>query len=129
MGRPPVATYTFGAPRVGDLAFCEGYALATYRVVNRLDLVPEMPLASVRRMLPDKPRFTNEKILGKLKAMAERIPCYGHVKTLVYIDLDGEVIPDADIQPWRAHAVARAILELQKRGWDVTPLQKYHGTD
>src|SRR5205823_8259206 len=66
-GRPPVATYTFGAPRVGDPAFCAGYALPTYRVVNRLDLVPELPLASLKRLLPEKPRLTNGKILGSLK--------------------------------------------------------------
>jgi pimeloyl-ACP methyl ester carboxylesterase len=109
MGRAPVATYTFGAPRVGDRVFCAGYALPTYRIVNRLDLVPEMPLASVKRLLPEKPRFTNEKILGKLKRIAGRVPCYGHVKTFVYIDGDGMVTTDADVEPWHTHAVARAI--------------------
>src|SRR5207253_3472051 len=62
-GRPPVATYTFGSPRIGDRTFCAGYALPTYRVVNRLDLVPEMPLASLKRLLPKRPRLTNERIL------------------------------------------------------------------
>jgi hypothetical protein len=109
LGRPPVATYTFGAPRVGDPAFCAGYALPTYRVVNRLDLVPELPLASVKRLLPEKPRFTNEKILRRLKEMAARVPCYGHVKTLVYIDHDGVITTDADVEPWRAHAVIRVL--------------------
>jgi hypothetical protein len=109
MGRPPVATYTFGSPRVGDRAFCAGYRLPTYRVVNRLDLVPEMPLASVKRLLPKAPRLTNEKILGGLRRMAARVPCYGHVKTLVYIDMDGEISVDADVQPWQTYAVARAI--------------------
>jgi len=109
LGRPPVATYTFGSPRVGDRAFCAGYALPTYRVVNGLDLVPEMPLASMKRLLPAKPRFTNEKILGHLKKMARNVPCYGHVKTLVYIDPDGRIIVDARVQPWHAEAVARAM--------------------
>ena len=109
MGRPPVATYTFGSPRVGDRTFCAGYALPTYRVVNGLDLVPEMPLASAKRLLPDKPRFTNEKILGRLKRVAGRIRCYGHVKTFVYIDRDGVITMDADVEPWHAHAVAQAI--------------------
>jgi hypothetical protein len=108
-GCPPVATYTFGAPRVGDRNFCAGYTLPTYRVVNRLDLVPEMPLASVKRLLPEKPRFTNDRILGKLRQMARQVPCYGHVKTFVYIDRDGVIITDADVEPWHAHAVARAI--------------------
>ena len=109
MGRPPAAIYTFGAPRVGDRNFCAGYSLPTYRIVNGLDLVPEMPLASMKRLLPATPRFTNEKILGKLKAMARRVPCYGHVKTFVYIDRDGEITIDADVEPWHTFAVARAI--------------------
>jgi hypothetical protein len=108
-GRPPVAIYTFGSPRIGDRAFCAGYALPTYRVVNGLDLVPEMPLASVKRLLPQTPRFTNHKILGQLKRMARRVPCYGHVKTFVYIDRDGEITIDADVEPWHTHAVALAI--------------------
>jgi hypothetical protein len=109
LGRPPVAIYTFGSPRIGDPTFCAGYKLPTYRVVNRLDLVPELPLASMKGMLPQKARLSNEKILGKLKRMAERVPCYGHVDTFVYIDRDGVIIPDADIVPWPAHAVQRAI--------------------
>jgi pimeloyl-ACP methyl ester carboxylesterase len=108
-GRAPMATYTFGAPRVGDRAFCAGYALPTYRVVNRLDLVPEMPVASVKRLLPKRPRITNERILRQLTRMAARVPCYGHVKTFVYIDRDGEITIDAEVEPWHAHAVARAM--------------------
>lgn len=109
MGRPAVATYTFGSPRVGDAAFCAGYALPTYRVVNRLDLVPELPLASLKRLLPTKARFTRGKMLGRLRRMAARVPCYGHVKTFVYMDHDGAVTCDPDVEPWHAHAVARAI--------------------
>jgi hypothetical protein len=108
-GRPPVATYTFGSPRIGDRAFCAGYRLPTYRVVNGLDLVPEMPLASVKRLLPEKAKFTDGNILGSLKRMARRVPCYGHVKTFVYIDRDGLITIDADVEPWHTHAVARAI--------------------
>jgi hypothetical protein len=107
--RPAVATYTFGSPRIGDLTFCLGYSLPTYRIVNRLDLVPELPLASVKRLLPAAPRFTNHKIFGKLKQMARRVPCYGHVKKLVYIDMDGEITLDADVEPWHTYAVVRAI--------------------
>ncbi len=106
--RPPIATYTFGSPRVGDLRFCERYDLPTYRVVNRLDIVPEMPIASMKKLLHEKPKFS--KVLhGKLKQIADRAPCYGHVKTFVYIDMDDEITTDADVEPWREHAVARAI--------------------
>jgi hypothetical protein len=109
MGRPPIAVYTFGSPRIGDPGFCRGYAVPTYRVVNRLDLVPEMPLASLKRLLPLKPRLTNEKILRKLKQMAAKVPCYSHVKTFVYIDRDGVVTIDPDIEPWHIDAVARVL--------------------
>jgi dienelactone hydrolase len=108
-GTPPVAVYTYGSPRVGDRAFCVGYRIPTYRVVNRLDLVPEMPLASLKRLLPGKPVAGNGKFLGKLKQVVGRVPCYGHVKTLVYIDMDGEVTVDAEVEPWHAYAVARVI--------------------
>jgi pimeloyl-ACP methyl ester carboxylesterase len=109
LGRPPVATYTFGSPRVGDRAFCAGYRLPTYRVVNGLDLVPEMPLASLKRRLPAQFRAANPKLALGLKRIARNVPCYGHVRTFVYIDRDGAVTIDADVEPWHAHAVARAI--------------------
>ena len=42
--RPPLAVYTFGAPRVGDARFGETLAdVAAYRVVNRRDTVPRSP--------------------------------------------------------------------------------------
>jgi hypothetical protein len=109
MNRPPVAVYTFGSPRVGDRAFCAGYRLPTYRIVNRLDLVPEMPLASLKRLLPKTPRLTNDKILTQLKRLARTVPCYGHVKTFVYLDRDGDISIDSDVEPWHIHAVTRAI--------------------
>ena len=109
MGRPPLAVYTFGSPRIGDRAFCAGYRLPTYRIVNRLDLVPEMPLASVKRLLPKQVKFVDDKILTHLHKAARRVPCYGHVKTFVYIDRDGVITCDPDVEPWPAHAVARAI--------------------
>jgi pimeloyl-ACP methyl ester carboxylesterase len=112
--RPAVATYTFGAPRVGDPTFCDGYSLPTYRIVNRLDLVPEMPMASLKKLLPERARFTSEKILGRLKEMIERVPCYAHVKTFVYIDRDGAIIQDAQVEPWHTHAVARALVTRGK---------------
>jgi hypothetical protein len=109
IGLPPMAIYTFGAPRVGDHSFCSGYSLPTYRVVNHLDLVPELPLASMKRLLLAKLKLKDEKAHARIQQMAERVPCYGHVKSLVYIDSDGAITTDADIEPWHTHAVARAI--------------------
>lgn len=109
-GRPAVATYTFGAPRVGDAAFCRAYGLPTYRVVNRLDLVPEMPMASLKRLLPKQPaRLLSAAALARLERLAEKVRCYDHVNTLVYIDRDGAVEPDAEVEPWHVHAVQRAL--------------------
>jgi triacylglycerol lipase len=111
-GRPPGAIYTFGAPRVGDRNFCNGYRLNTFRVVNGLDLVPEMPLASLKRLLPAKPRFTNERILRRAKQIAARVPCYGHVRTLVHLT-DGQILLNSRCTAWHAQAVRDAI---DKRG-------------
>jgi pimeloyl-ACP methyl ester carboxylesterase len=109
IGRPPAAVYTFGAPRVGDLTFCAGYGLPTYRIVNCLDIVPELPLASLKRLLPEKSPFVSEKVLDKFTQMADRAGYYGHVKMLVYIDRDGVITPDAHVAPWHAQTVAQAI--------------------
>ena len=44
--RPPLAVYTFGAPRVGDAEFAETLAdVPCYRVVNRRDRAPNLPPA------------------------------------------------------------------------------------
>ncbi|MHC4814829.1 MAG: lipase family protein [Planctomycetota bacterium] len=41
--RPPVATYTFGAPRVGDPEFQQTLTTPLYRVVNHRDIVTTLP--------------------------------------------------------------------------------------
>jgi hypothetical protein len=63
----------------------------------------------MKRLLPEKAKFTDGTFLGSLKRMARRVPCYGHVKTFVYIGRDGLISIDADVEPWHTHAVARAI--------------------
>jgi triacylglycerol lipase len=42
-GRPVQQVMTFGAPRVGDAAFAQGYQLPTIRFVNHHDPVPWVP--------------------------------------------------------------------------------------
>ena len=112
IGRPPVATYTFGSPRIGDHAFCAGYELPTYRIVNRLDLVPEMPLSSQRKLLhrthaSDENLLTHQAIRPASRADT--------LKTLVYIDRDGQIVPDADVEPWRVQS--RAIATRGRVSW------------
>jgi triacylglycerol lipase len=109
LGRPAVATYTFGAPRVGDAAFCKSCMTPTYRVVNRLDLVPELPLASMRSLLPREPKPGARRFVENLGKLIDRVPCYGHVDTFVYLDRDGELTIGGNVEPWHAAAVARAI--------------------
>ncbi len=41
--RPPTATFTFGAPRVGDPGFVETLQRPLYRVVNHRDVVSSVP--------------------------------------------------------------------------------------
>src|SRR5262249_17768229 len=41
------AAYTFGSPRVGDPAFAGAYPATHFRVENRLDIVPHVPLAEL----------------------------------------------------------------------------------
>ncbi|MGC3969253.1 MAG: lipase family protein [Pirellulales bacterium] len=113
-GRPPTAVYTFGALRVGDLGFCNGYGVPTYRVVNRLDFVPELPLASAKLLLPPQLRAKFDDLRGPLRIVAERIFDYGHVRTLVYIHGDHSIAIDADVRPWNVEAVATALADRGK---------------
>lgn len=55
---PPVAVYTFGAPRVGDPGFVEGYAAGvetSWRVANRNDPVPGLPPRQVVNLEDGRP--------------------------------------------------------------------------
>jgi triacylglycerol lipase len=54
LSRPPIATYTFGSPRVGNQTFAEQclQGAALYRVVNHLDMICSVPRpVSVSRRL------------------------------------------------------------------------------
>ena len=50
-GVTPLATYTFGQPRVGGTAFAQGYRPAlsatTYRLVHGHDIVPSLPMSGL----------------------------------------------------------------------------------
>ncbi len=84
--------------------------MPTYRVVNRLELVPEIPLPSTAGLIPGQSRRgKGKKVLGTIRRMVEQVPSHGHVDTFVYIAHDGVVTEDADVEPWHRHAVARAV--------------------
>ena len=42
--RPPIV-YTYGAPRAGNIEYCNKYPIELYRVVNNNDMVPTVPPA------------------------------------------------------------------------------------
>lgn len=80
-----VACYTIGSPRVGDAVFreafdgfCTTYKWRNYRIVNRVDVVPEVPLAedelkflelfgTLAKMLGAKPKVTSGFVAGLAK--------------------------------------------------------------
>jgi hypothetical protein len=69
-------TYTYGSPRVGNLAFYEGYAAVNYRFVNNNDLVTHVPLETLLLGVPG---------VGMLPFV------YKHVGTLKYLDRHGRL--------------------------------------
>jgi hypothetical protein len=69
-------TYTYGSPRVGDLAFYEGYEPVNYRFVNNNDVVPHVPLETLLLGVPG---------VGMLPVV------YKHVGTLKYLDRHGRL--------------------------------------
>jgi triacylglycerol lipase len=107
------ATYTFGAPRVGDLAFCQAYTSFTCRVVNDLDWVPQVPLQGkeVRDLAGLLPKCTPEWI-RILVERAVRAPLYGHVDTLFHLDDDGRVSQQAAGLTWLGDYYRRSIQSL-----------------
>jgi hypothetical protein len=81
------ALYTFGSPRVGNLAFAQAFAssdIPHYRVVHHQDIVPHVPFA-----LP---------LIG-----------YEHVGDLKYLEYEDDgAYPDPEIAPAAANAPSNA---------------------
>jgi predicted lipase len=68
----PFAIYTYGQPRVGDLAFSKAFKLLEFRFVNNRDIVPTVPPRFIPGAFP--PAF------------------YTHVGTLEFFDADGNLV-------------------------------------
>ena len=80
------ATYTYGSPRVGNLAFYQGYRPLTYRFVNNNDLVPHVPLEFLIASIT----LVNLDELGP-PAQGLLHFVYKHVGTLKYMDRHGKL--------------------------------------
>jgi triacylglycerol lipase len=104
------ATYTFGAPRVGDAAFCGAYKAVTHRVVNDLDIVPLVPFeaAELQRLRASLPRRTPGWI-QKLVDGAAGGTDYRHVEQLVYIDARGQLRAGGSRPDWLVEYVRQAL--------------------
>ena len=108
------ACYTFGAPRVGDAAFCTAFKKPpTYRLVNNLDIVPLVPLSGAewtrsRHLLPP---FT-PKWIRTLVDRAAKSPLYGDVGELVYINRNGVISEGGQRPEWIPEYVRQAVTSL-----------------
>ena len=109
LGKAPRATYTFGAPRVGNRRFCEQYVATVYRVVNRLDMIPEYPVAAQRTTSSGENRPVGAGLLDAVKNLADDVFFYDHVQTLVHIGLDGCLTVGGEAHCWTTTALARAV--------------------
>jgi hypothetical protein len=109
------ATYTFGAPRVGDPEFCRTYTPFTCRVVNDLDIVPQVPLQGndVRGLIDHLPPFTPDWI-RKLVQHAVLAPPYGHVETLFHLDATGAISKQAAGSSWLRDYFERSLHSLAR---------------
>jgi triacylglycerol lipase len=90
MGIGPTAVYTYGSPRVGNVGFFDAYQCVNYRVVNRMDIVPHVPLQDILTQLNPPsvllPFLRSVDFLGKVT--------YKHVGTLELITAANELVHD-----------------------------------
>ena len=107
------ATYTFGAPRVGDPEFCRSYKPITCRVVNDLDVVPQVPLQAkdVQGLGDRLPPFTPDWIKALVR-QAVKSPAYGHVEALFHLDSAGNMSVEAAGSSWLGDYTQRALRSL-----------------
>jgi hypothetical protein len=85
-GLPVRAAYTYGSPRVGNLAFYDGYTPVNYRFVNNNDLVPHVPIEFLLLGVPLEDRaLFGHPVQGLVHFV------YKHVGTLKYLDRQGRL--------------------------------------
>jgi len=116
----PRATYTFGAPRVGNTAFCAALVKPPlYRVVNNLDIVPLVPLrgSETTDFRARLPRFTPQWA-RRLVEQADSGHDYDDAETLVYIDAAGNLTQGGARPDWLT-AYTRQSLQSFGRSLDA----------
>lgn len=74
-----------------------------------MDPIPELPLASAKRLLPATPRLTNERTLTQLRRLASRVRCYSHVKTLIHVTPDGTIVVNPTTPRYSPATLATAL--------------------
>lgn len=94
------ACYTFGGPRVGNLAFGQSIRTPVYRVLNAADLVPRLPpsyfvegITLLLRWLPIIPYHR------KIADFLEQFRDYRHYGDLRYLTASTRNTPDSDEFP------------------------------
>jgi triacylglycerol lipase len=79
------ASYTYASPRTGDLLFANGYNAsipATYRIVNRQDLVPQLPPIVP---LPYEHVNTKYELNPPFGKIQQTLLCMHHLATYIWL--------------------------------------------
>jgi Lipase (class 3) len=102
------AVYTYGSPRTGDSSFAATYNQAvmnSYRIANRLDIVPQLPPSPLYQHVAAPDELTPIQLLPlpPKVLVEESLPCEHSLNTYLYLlslQSGGPVIPlDAACQP------------------------------
>jgi hypothetical protein len=79
------AAYTFGSPRTGDFPFAQAYnssVPASYRIVNRQDSVPQLPLYPP---LPYEHVNTEYELTPPFGRVKQTLACMHHLTTYIWL--------------------------------------------
>lgn len=92
------ATYTYGAPRIGDTEFFKDVKTPVYRVVNAGDAVPRVPLGPVfnflTRLLRLVPINGTKKIIDWLEV---KFKGYIHYGNMIFLDAPKNINDSNDV--------------------------------
>lgn len=115
------SVYAFASPRVGNRAYADSYPVPLFRVENKDDLVPHLPLPPVAMKALD---FVLEPLAEMLRpvfpslfpSLAGELE-YVHAGSLYFLDWDGELVHSNSIGEF----FGRAWQEFWGEGGDYQP--------